>query len=76
MAPVSSLPPVTSADGIAPDQCSFIHNIPGCFVAGEVLEDLPLSDLSGVFYLAKADLKGRFDVEMDSVKITSAELVD
>ena len=59
LVPVSSLPPVTSADGIAPDECNFIHNIPGCFAGGEVLEALPLDEIYSVGYGFQIELTYR-----------------
>ena len=55
-------PPVTSGDGIAPDECSLVHNIDAC--------------QEQAVALAKKDMMARLGAPETAVKVISVELVE
>ena len=74
--PASSQTPITILDDIDPEVCSFVHNINACFTDGLPPADIHMSEYTGLFMMARDDLREQLDVEPESVKIKSVEKVD
>jgi hypothetical protein len=69
--------PVTSIDGIDPNECNFIHNINACFDGGVAPEGVfDQGDFIGAFFQAHEDVAERFNLEPSAVKIASVEQVE
>lgn len=70
---VEPQPPVTSIDGMDPNECNWIHNINACFSDRQAPADIPMDEYGAVLWLVREDLSQRLAVEIGSIKLAEIE---